>query len=212
MPYHIVIMNLHSNLVKITLLKYLIVFATIFLPLKLICAELQYEENSSKVGFNANLDFLDYQIKQLDFSVPIQPNDAEKDLSKQYLVEGSLLSLSQNSLCKYLSTTNQSCDMLNLSFSGKAHIPLNESFSFYGKLGLNYKQSQIDSDISILRLNLNDIGARYGIGLNYELKKNWFIHAESDLSYLMDINSSNFNSFDYNIDNTSYSLGISIKF
>ena len=72
------------------------------------------------------------------------------------------------------------CQASILRFSGLAEMPFQEGFSFYGKLGLQYLQRDNSGAIDLLRLNLNDLGAVFGFGLKYEIKKDWYLSAESE--------------------------------
>ena len=75
---------------------------------------------------------------------------------------------------------NLKCQNSVVKFSGIAEIPLEEGFSIFGKLGLQYFQNDGVKDIDLLRLNLNQLGAVLKFGLKYEIRKDWYLSAESE--------------------------------
>ena len=77
-------------------------------------------------------------------------------------------------------TSHSDCNTSILTFSSTAEMPLQTGFSLFGRLGLKYFQKDNAGNIDLLRLNLNDIGATFGFGLKFELKKDWFLKAESE--------------------------------
>ena len=72
----------------------------------------------------------------------------------------------------------RSCTGTAWSLSGVATLP--QGFSVFGKLGLQYLQTNGTQDRPWNRQFSQDVGTSYGIGLSYEFRKDWFVHAESE--------------------------------
>ncbi|HZP92620.1 MAG TPA: outer membrane beta-barrel protein [Burkholderiales bacterium] len=72
----------------------------------------------------------------------------------------------------------RSCSGAAWSLSGVATLP--QGFSVYGKLGLQYLQTNGMQDRPFNRAFPQEVGTSYGIGLSYEFRKDWFLHAESE--------------------------------
>ena len=110
-------------------------------------------------------------------------NDALPSLSTNPLTfhKKNLRSPTFSKECKQFDNSELAfdCQASVLKFSGLAEMPFEEGFSIYGKLGLQYLQRDNTGAIDLLRLNLNDIGAVFGFGLKYEIKKDWYLSAES---------------------------------
>ena len=72
------------------------------------------------------------------------------------------------------------CRASILQFSSIAEVPFEQGISVYGRLGFQYLQKDNAGEIDLLRLNLNDLGAVFGFGLKYEIKKDWYLSAEAE--------------------------------
>jgi opacity protein-like surface antigen len=96
------------------------------------------------------------------------------------------------------------------SIAGIATLPLNEGLSFYGRLGLQYWQR--NGEAGIPRLNNQDLGATYGLGVSYEFRKDWYVHAESERFSDLSQGTGLQGSQGLRLDNAIHSIWLSIRF
>lgn len=98
------------------------------------------------------------------------------------------------------------------SVSGVAMLPLNEGLSFYGRLGLQYLQQNNNGESRLSWPNAQDMGATYGIGVSYEFRKDWYVHAESERFSEAGRGTGLRFEPGLGLDNTVHSIGLSIRF
>ena len=109
---------------------------------------------------------------------------------------------------------SQPCQGASWSLSGVATLPLQggEGVSFYGRLGFHYWQNNGHPDSSPSRAANQDVGSTYGLGVSYQFRKDWFVHAEterySDLSQGLGLRSSS----GLGLDSSVHTIGLSVRF
>ena len=133
-----------------------------------------------------------------------------------FALEGAQTNLSlPAAACGYDSLTtdlSQSCQGASWSLSGVATLPLHEGVSFYGRLGLQYWQNNGHLDSGGLGGGYQDVGTTYGLGVSYQFRKDWFLHAESerysDMSQGLGLRSRT----GLGLDSSVHSIGLSVRF
>jgi hypothetical protein len=104
-----------------------------------------------------------------------------------FAVEGSRTNLSLPSgACRYDSLAtdlDSSCHGTSWSVTGVA--TLQEDFSLYGRLGLQYWTHAGNTNLPWQRIGQQDIGTVYGVGMSYQLRRDWYLHY--DLEYYSDL-------------------------
>ncbi len=175
-------------------------------------------------GLSANTGVFEGAVSQFGLSL-FGGHVEEPSIDKHYggyrftdlfALEGSQASLAlPASACGYDSLTtdlSQSCHGASWSLSGVATLPLHEGISFYGRLGLQYWQNNGRPDSSALSVGNQDIGTTYGVGVSYQFRKDWFLHAESehysDLSQGLGFRSG----AGLGLDSKVHSIGLSVRF
>jgi hypothetical protein len=134
-----------------------------------------------------------------------------------FALEGarSTMSLPATS-CGYDSLTtdlDQRCRGAAWSLTGVANLPFQEGLSLYGRLGLQYWESNNRVDSSLLRYgHQQDLGTMYGVGMNYEFRKDWYLHLDmerySDMSQGLGLRPG----ADVGLRTTINSFGLSVRF
>ena len=104
------------------------------------------------------------------------------------------------------------CQASVLKFSSTAEVPFEQGFSVYGRLGLQYLQKNNAGDIDLLRLNINDLGAVFGFGLKYKIKKDWYLSAESEGFGDLDLNFMGIGGSSMHLFEPKHSIGLSVRF
>jgi hypothetical protein len=104
------------------------------------------------------------------------------------------------------------CHGASWSIAGIATLPFDEGLSFYGRLGLQYWQRNGGGESRTPRLGVQDLGAAYGVGVSYEFRKDWYLHAESER--FSDLSQGSGLQFGQGLrlDNAIHSIGLSIRF
>ena len=104
------------------------------------------------------------------------------------------------------------CFGASWSVSGIANLPFYEGLSVYGRLGLQYWQRNRPGESSPSIPNAQDMSTMYGIGLSYELRKDWYVHAESErFSDLLQGTGLQLNQ-GFGLESAVHSIGLSIRF
>jgi hypothetical protein len=131
-----------------------------------------------------------------------------------FSVEGSHTSLSlPAAACRYdslLSDLSKPCHGSSWSLTGVA--TLQQDLALYGRLGLQYWEQAGKTDTPWQRLGQYDVGAVYGVGMSYQLRRDWYLHY--DLEYYSDVGQSLGlrPSQDVGLSSGMHSIGFSIRF
>jgi hypothetical protein len=126
------------------------------------------------------------------FGGPVEEPAIEKHYSGYrftdlFSVEGARTSLSLPSgACRYDSLgsdLNKPCHGTTWSVTGVA--TLQQDLALYGRLGLQYWEHNGKTELPWQRLGQQDLGTVYGVGMSYQLRRDWYLHY--DLEYYSDL-------------------------
>ncbi len=98
------------------------------------------------------------------------------------------------------------------SVTGVATLPFEEGLSLYGRLGMQYWQPGGTGEGLPWRNGAADVGATYGIGVSYEFRKDWYLHAESERFSELSQGTGLRLDRGLGLDSAVHSIGLSVRF